>query len=127
MYRAEALAYSACLKSTTEVRHLESQCTGDPTEGVSILRDEQEGGASILVLHGEFRVDDALDGQLLVLVRHRDRHYEQHPDHLLHRDGDPDEVGRQDQGAQDQQPGLVLRQPTQELEPCGGGDGSKFT
>ena len=36
---------------------------------------------------------------------------------------DPDEVGRQDQGEEDQQPGLVRRQPPQEQHGGGGGDG----
>jgi hypothetical protein len=42
---------------------------------------------------------------------------------VQHSDGDPDEVGRQDQGEEDQQPGLVLRQPPQEQHGGGGGDG----
>ena len=36
---------------------------------------------------------------------------------------DPDEVGRQDQGEEDQQPGLVRRKPPQEQPGGGGGDG----
>ena len=46
-----------------------------------------------------------------------------HPDHLLHCDGDPYEVGRQDQGQEDQQPGHVRRQPPPEQHGGGGGDG----
>jgi hypothetical protein len=38
----------------------------------------------------------------------------EHPHRLYHSDGDPDEVGRQDQGEEDQQPGLVRRQSPQE-------------
>jgi hypothetical protein len=40
-------------------------------------------------------------------------------------DGNPDEVGRQDPGAEDQhwQPGLLWRQPPQEQHGSGGGDG----
>jgi len=44
---------------------------------------------------------------------------------LQYGSGDPDEVGRQDQGqdSEDQQPGLVRRQPPQEQHGGGGGDG----
>ena len=48
-----------------------------------------------------------------------------HPDYLHLRDGVPDEDGRhgQDPVAEDQHPGLVRRQPPQELEQHGGGGG----
>ncbi len=48
-------------------------------------------------------LDDALGGQLLYRGAH--------PDHLHLRDEVPDEDGRQDPVAEDQQPGLVRRQP----------------
>jgi hypothetical protein len=49
-----------------------------------------------------------------------------HPDHLHLRDGVPDEIGRQDPGSEDQQPGLVRRQHPhwQEQHGGGGGDGA---
>ena len=82
----------------------------------SVWRHVQERDVSLLVLHGETALDDALGGQL------RDRGA--HPDHLHLRDGDPDEVGRQDPVKEDQQPGLVRRQPPQEQYGGGGGDGA---
>ncbi len=37
-------------------------------------------------------------------------------DHFHHSDRDPDEVGRQNQGAEDHQPGLILQPPPQILK-----------
>jgi hypothetical protein len=71
---------------------------------------------SLLVLHGEAALDDALGGQL--------RNRGAHPDHLHLRDGGPDEDGRQDPVAEDQQSGLVRQQPPQEQHGGGGGDGA---
>ena len=72
-------------------------------EGVSVRRDVPERDLPLLLLQREAALDDALGGQL--------RHRGPHPDHVDAGDGVPVQVVCQDQGAQDQQPGLVRRQP----------------
>jgi hypothetical protein len=93
-------------------------CAGQIADGFSVRRQAQERVVSLLVLHGKasFRVDGAMGGQL--------RHRGQHQHHVHQRDRDPDEVGRQDPGAQDQQPGLFQRRHPQEQYGGGGGNGA---
>jgi len=69
-----------------------------------------------MVLHGKASLDGALGGQL--------RHRGPHPHHVHQRERDPDEVGLQDPGVKDPQPGLVWRQHPQEQHGGGGGNGA---
>jgi len=66
------------------------------------------------------RIKDRLHGALGGQLRHRGPH----PHHVHQRDRDPDEVGRQDPGAKDQQPGHVRRQHPQKQHGGGGGNGA---
>jgi hypothetical protein len=112
MYRAEALRLPEIDRLNTLSRNaLETLLRVFPY-GVT----SKKGGFSLLILHGDAALDDALGGQL--------SHCGPHPDHLHQRDRDPDEVGRQDQGAQDQQPGFVRWQPPQEQHGGEGCDGA---
>ena len=82
----------------------QAECQINRTHAKATERTQTGPFALLLLL--EAALDDALGGQL--------RHRGPHPDHFNAGDGVPVQVIRQDQGAQDQQPGLVRRQPPPE-------------
>ena len=82
----------------------QAECQSNRTLAKATERTQTGPFALLLLL--EAALDDALGGQL--------RHRGPHPDHVDAGDGVPVQVVRQDQGAQDQQPGLVRRQPPPE-------------
>ena len=69
------------------------------------------------------RIKDRLHGALGGQLRHRGPHLH----HVHQRDRDQDEVGSQDPGAKDQQPGHVRRQHPQKQHGGGGGNGAVAT